>query len=160
MAGIGWAISAIIATTGTAVSAVQSRKQFKRTKKAQKVQRAVEGQIQSSRAARERRSAVSEAILARSGIQNVAAATGQGGSSAPIVAGGSVAGQAGRTVSTINTNVRQANLLTAAQENIFEAANAPPSFGTQLIGNVATNIGNRATGAIGEAAGKKISSIF
>jgi len=151
-------VAAIVGAVGGAYSEDKSADRANKIERKQESVRKAEQSIQNAQAARQRRASVRKAQVARAQIENVAGATGQGGSSAPIVSAGGVSAQAGGTVSAINTNVMQQNRLTSAQTGLNKAMQAGPSAGEKYLSQFSSSIFNQAVGAVGEKTGTAIGS--
>lgn len=115
-----------IFATATAASTVLQYKQQKKVEKAQKKRAAVESAMQGEEVARRRRQTIREAAMRRAEIENIAAATGQLESSAPIVAGQQVTAEEQTQLGEISTGLGIAKARTAAEQEVISAQQVSP----------------------------------
>jgi hypothetical protein len=138
----------VIGAGGTAYSAMAqqaaAKKQRSALRDAQKDNQKVEMAMQNEQAARERRAQIREARVKRAMVANTAAATGQEGSSAAIVGGQAVTGQAGVNIGAINTAQSYANIQGISQQRIADAQSmsTSPGIGAQLAGGIGSSLMN------------------
>jgi len=109
-------------------------KQQRDVEKAQEESAAVEQAVQGEQVARARRTNIRQAAVKRAQIENVAAASGQEGSSAVIAGTQQIAGDVSRNIGNIKTAEVFSSKRTAAQQNLFSAQQTSP---LQLIAGAA-----------------------
>ena len=141
-----WAIAAAI------VAAVAADKRAGKVAEAQEEQTKIERAIGGEKAARSKRVARARAQTAQAELTNVAAASGQGVSSAAIVGGQSVRAQLSENIGGINRATSEANILTNASQNVANAARV--GVGERLIGTA----GSIATSSLASSLGSKLAS--
>ena len=141
-----WAIAAAI------VAAVAADKRAGKVAEAQAEQTKIERAIGGEKAARSKRVARAKAQSAQAELTNVAAASGQGVSSAAIVGGQSVRAQLSENIGGINRATSEANILTNAAQNVANASRV--GVGERLIGTA----GSIATSSLASSLGSKLAS--
>jgi len=139
-----WAVGAAV------VSAVVSERRSSKVQEAQEEQTKIERAIGGEKAARSKRVARARAQTAQAELTNVAAASGQGVSSAAIVGGQEVRAQLSENIGSINRATSEANILTNASQNVANAARV--GVGERLIGVV----GSSGASSLGSQFGKKL----
>ncbi len=134
----GTIIAGILAVTGVA-TAVEQDKRANKAQKVQKEQIAVDKAQQASSAARERRSQVRKALVARGKIENVAAQSGGTGGTAAEQSIAVAQTQAASNIGQINTSVASKNLQTSLQEDLFKTQ-IPTGLerGAKVVGQTAS----------------------
>jgi len=141
-----WAVGAAV------VSTVVSERRSRKVQGAQEEQTKIERAIGGEKAARSKRVARAKAQSAQAELTNVAAASGQGVSSAAIVGGQSVRAQLSENIGGINRATSEANILTNAAQNVANASRV--GVGERLIGTA----GSIATSSLASSLGSKLAS--
>ena len=134
------------------VSTVVSERRSRKVQGAQEEQTKIERAIGGEKAARSKRVARAKAQSAQAELTNVAAASGQGVSSAAIVGGQSVRAKLSENIGGINRATSEANILTNAAQNVANASRV--GVGERLIGTA----GSIATSSLASSLGSKLAS--
>lgn len=135
-------IALIGGVAGTAYSVSEQQKQASAMKDAQEDARKMDIALQNQQAAKDRRAQIREARIQRAMVENTAAGSGMGGSSAAIVGGQNVTQQAGVNVGNINTAQSVSKLQGIANQNIANAQNQAPSMTGAIAGQLGGQLMN------------------
>ena len=151
---MSWGISAAtwIAVGTVAASTALQYKQGKDVQEAQEEQADTERAIAGEKSARARRKTMAAAQVARAEQENMAGVGGASKGSAAITSGGNVAAQAAEQVGSINRQQDQANMMSAAAQNVQNAGRS--SIGGMLLGQASAIAAPMVGKGIGEAMAK------
>lgn len=133
-------ISAAIFVGGSILSSREAKKREKRTRAAQEQQTQVETANRAAEASRARRTQVREARRKQADIENIAATSGQTGSSAAIAAKGSIAASLGSNVGDIQTSLAEGSAVSRAQQDVFDA---DKKSDLERIAGISTSVSGR-----------------
>ena len=148
---MSWGITAIaVSATATIANVAIQKKTADDVAEAQEEQAATEQAIAGEKSARARRQTMAAAQVARAEQENAAGVGGAGMGSAAITSGGNVAAQAAEQVGSINRQQDQANMMSAAAQNVQNAGQS--SIGGLLLGQASAI----AAPMVGNAIGKKL----
>lgn len=111
----------LVFVAATGVSMMEESAREERINKAQEKAATVEGATRAYEARKSRRQQIREARVREAEVENVAAQTGQQGSSAAVAASDSISAQLGSNIGSINTALATGSAKTAAEMDIFEA---------------------------------------
>lgn len=134
--------SLVVGAAATAYSVTQQQDYQSDVGDAQNRLREAEMAAQNEQAARERRNQIREARIQRAQVANLAASTGQGGSSAAIVGGQAASSQVAANIGSINTAMSSASVIGGAQQDLINTQARGPGVASALAGGIGSSLMN------------------